>query len=139
MRLGFDLDGTLADMQNALAREARRLFPDVDLDSLPRSAAPDSSAEENANGGGEDTQWSMGSLNSAQQREIWKAVAARHNFWETLDEIEPGALARLWHLVQTRKWELIFLTSRPETVGDTAQAQSYRWLAAHGYAAPSIF
>ena len=39
MRLGFDLDGTVADLQSALAREARRLFPEVDQASLPSSAA----------------------------------------------------------------------------------------------------
>ena len=42
-------------------------------------------------------------------------VCDRENFWETLEEIEPGALARLYSLVQTHRWELIFLTSRPET------------------------
>src|ERR1044071_2911252 len=73
------------------------------------------------------------------QREIWNAVCARENFWETLDEIEPGALARLYQLVQAHRWELIFLTSRPETRGDTAQAQSHRWLSQHGYLHPSVF
>ncbi len=66
-------------------------------------------------------------------------MRGRENFWETLDEIEPGALSRLYRLVCDRRWELIFLTSRPETAGDTAQAQSHRWLAAHGFPAPSVF
>ena len=39
MRLGFDLDGTLADMHEALARVAKDLFPDVDPATLPQSAA----------------------------------------------------------------------------------------------------
>src|SRR5262249_38354587 len=51
----------------------------------------------------------------------------------------PGALSRLYRLVQERRWELVFLTSRPETAGDTAQLQSHRWLCAHGYDAPSVF
>lgn len=139
MRLGFDLDGTLADMQSALAREARRLFPDIDPASLPRSATPDSPSPDEGNAGTGETQVTIGELSAGQQRELWKAVCARHNFWETLDEIEPGALTRLYDLVRTRKWELIFLTSRPETAGDTAQTQSYRWLAAHGFASPSVF
>jgi hypothetical protein len=41
--------------------------------------------------------------------------------------------------VKDRRWELMFVTSRPETRGDTAQAQSYRWLAAQGYETPSVF
>jgi hypothetical protein len=81
----------------------------------------------------------MSSLSSRQQRELWDAACARENFWETLEEIEPGALARLSRLARERRWEVIFLTSRPETRGDTAQVQSHRWLSAHGFELPSIF
>jgi hypothetical protein len=42
-------------------------------------------------------------------------------------------------MVTQRKWELIFLTSRPETRGDKAQLQSFRWLVSKGYLTPSIF
>src|SRR5262249_19451063 len=70
---------------------------------------------------------------------LWSAVRARENFWETLDEIEPGALARLATIARERRWEIIFLTSRPETAGDTAQLQSHRWLVAHGFPTPSVF
>ncbi|MGC4081804.1 MAG: hypothetical protein QM736_06780 [Vicinamibacterales bacterium] len=55
------------------------------------------------------------------------------------DRDRAGALARLYRLVKDRKWELMFVTSRPETRGDTAQTQSYRWLAAQGYDTPSVF
>ena len=138
MRLAFDLDGTLADMQNALAREARALFPVLDPASLPQSAAPDAPADASATA---DSPPPFGSLNltTRQQRELWNAVRARHNFWETLDEIESGALSRLYRLVRDRRWELIFLTSRPETAGDSAQLQSHRWLVAHGFPLPSVF
>ena len=40
MRLGFDLDGTVADLHSALTLEARRLFPDIDPAAIPNSAAP---------------------------------------------------------------------------------------------------
>ncbi len=142
MRLGFDLDGTVADMQSALAREARELFPSLDPASLPRSAAPDAAAGDPsapARSSAEPSTVSTLKLTARQQRDLWAAVRARDNFWETLDEIEPGALARLYRLVRERRWELIFLTSRPETAGDSAQEQSHRWLAAHGYMSPSVF
>lgn len=145
MRLGFDLDGTLADMHSALAVEARRLFPTIDPDVLPNSVAPDEPAAAPVGGAQEakteaaDEQISIGALSPRQQRELWNAVRAKENFWETLDEIEPGALARLYSLVQGHRWELIFLTSRPETRGATAQAQSHHWLVSHGYPAPSVF
>lgn len=140
MRLAFDLDGTVADMQSALAREARRLFPGIDPSSLPKSTAPEPETEPSADQARDETsQISIGHLSARQQRELWKTVCDQENWWETLAEIEPGSLARLYRLVCDRKWELIFVTSRPETRGDTAQAQSYRWLAAQGYETPSVF
>jgi len=137
MKLGFDLDGTVADLQGALAREARRLFPRVDPGDLPESIASgnDAAAAQDAGAPG----FSMSSLTSLEQQELWNAACATVNFWETLDEIEPGALARLSRLTRERRWEVIFLTSRPETKGDTAQLQSHRWLAAKGFELPSIF
>jgi hypothetical protein len=138
MRLGFDLDGTVADLQGALAREARRLFPGVDPGTLPRSIAPqseDAGRDETAGAPG----FTMSALSAKQQRELWAAACERENFWETLDEIEPGSLARLSRLARERRWQVIFLTSRPETRGDTAQAQSHRWLTARGFELPSVF
>jgi hypothetical protein len=138
MRLGFDLDGTLADLQGALARESRGLFPEVDRGALPRSVAPIAPDA----GGGEDggaPDFTMSALPARQQQELWSAACTRLNFWETLEEIEPGSIARLSRLARERKWEIIFLTSRPETSGDTAQVQSQRWLAAHGFELPSVF
>jgi hypothetical protein len=138
MRIAFDLDGTVADLRAALDREARELFPDIDPGSLPNSVA--AIGDPAAPAPPDDAKAAPGSaLTSRQQNELWAAVRERVNFWETLDEIEPGLLARLFRVVQERKWEVIFLTSRPETRGDTAQLQSYRWLAAHGYKTPSIF
>ncbi len=150
MRLGFDLDGTLADLQGALARTARDLFPEVDPSTLPRSVASQGSQDSPGSQGSPDAR-SPGdgesggtpavgrALTARQQSELWREACSRVNFWETLDEIEPGALARLDRLVRARRWELIFLTSRPETAGDTAQLQSHRWLAAHGCPSPSVF
>ena len=151
MRLGFDLDGTVADMQAALAREARILFPDLDLSAVPTSPAPDetipgeaSSTEPQTPPLASTSPASSGSsskltLTSRQHQALWKAACARENFWETLAEIEPGSLKRLYGLTRQRKWEVLFVTSRPETKGDTAQAQSHRWLVAQGFESPSIF
>ena len=138
MRLGFDLDGTVADLQGALAREARGLFPGVDPGTLPRSISPQADSAP-ATEGEAPAGFSMSALTPRQQRELWDAACARENFWETLDEIEPGSLARLSRLARERRWQVIFLTSRPETKGDTAQVQSHRWLSARGFELPSVF
>ena len=138
MRLGFDLDGTVADLQGALAREAQRLFPGVDPGILPRSIAPGGDAAV-ADEGGAVPGFSMSALSARQQRELWDAAQDRVNFWESLEEIESGSLARLSRLARALRWEVIFLTSRPETRGDTAQVQSHRWLTARGFELPSVF
>jgi hypothetical protein len=138
MRLGFDLDGTVADMQTALAREARQLFPDLDPSAVPRSPGTDDPRTEEA--ASEPPQASSRLvLTSRQNKALWDAACARENFWETLAEIEPGALKRLFALSKQRRWEVIFITSRPETKGDTAQMQSHRWLTAQGFESPSVF
>jgi hypothetical protein len=78
-------------------------------------------------------------LTSSQQRELWRHVAATENFWEGLKEIEPGAVAQLGRIAAERRWEVIFLTTRPETAGRTSQVQSQRWLESMGFTLPSVY
>ena len=98
MRLGFDLDGTVADLRNELALEAVRLFPDVDLSAVPQSPPHDASpasAEADEVSAGEATaeqvsqasarSKSIRTLSARQQRQIWKAACDREDFWESLD------------------------------------------------------
>jgi hypothetical protein len=56
-----------------------------------------------------------------------------------LNETEPGVIARLATMAKNRRWEIIFLTKRPQTVGATAQVQSQRWLESKGFVLPSVF
>lgn len=70
---------------------------------------------------------------------LWDRVEAIENFWETLNEIEPGMVARLYALSIERRWEVIFLTRRGPTAGSTAQVQTQRWLEARGFALPSVY
>src|SRR5262249_59195522 len=97
MRLGFDLDGTVADLHSALTLEARRLFPDIDPAAIPNSAVPGTGPTTPAAGSDaqprppEEQALSFGSLSSRQQSAIWDAVCNRENFWETLEAIETGA------------------------------------------------
>src|SRR5262249_45562050 len=78
-------------------------------------------------------------LSSRELDQLWQHVRGIENFWLTLDEIEPGAVARLGALASMHGWELIFLTQRPATAGDTAQRQTQRWLEGHGVELPSVF
>jgi hypothetical protein len=48
-------------------------------------------------------------------------------------------IRRLATLASERRWEIVFLTKRPQTVGATAQVQTQRWLESKGYRLPSVF
>lgn len=140
LRLGFDLDGVLADLNSALIREALRLFPDLEVrPGAPPLApgAPDPEAAEGADPS--EAAPPALALTRRQERQLWDAVKKIENFWETLDESEPGIIRRLAETARARRWEVIFLTSRPRTAGDIVQVQSQRWLADKGFALPSLF
>lgn len=78
-------------------------------------------------------------MTARQQRRLWRHIASIENFWEALDELEPGVVAQLSALARDRRWEIIFLTKRPETMGATAQVQSQRWLESKGFTLPSVY
>lgn len=66
-------------------------------------------------------------------------MPAVDNFWEHLDEIEPGAVAKLATIATERRWEVIFLVRRIPIRGSTSQLQSQRWLIARGFEIPSVY
>jgi hypothetical protein len=125
LRIAFDLDGLLADMDSARKREEDRLFGEAGSTS-PTLGRAEQSREPR-------------SLTDDQRRQLWQALGAIDDFWETLDEIEPGAVAAIAARARARRWEIIFLTSRPETAGSTPQLQTQRWLQRHGFDLPSVF
>lgn len=141
LRLGFDLDGVLADLNTALAREAMRLFPGLEpLQGADQTLVPGAVEPEAADGADPaETSPNSLALTKRQERQLWDAVKRIDNFWETLDETEPGIIRRLAEVASARRWEVMFLTSRPRTSGDVVQLQSQRWLRAHGFEFPSLF
>ena len=99
LRLGFDMDGVLADLNAALLREALLLFPGEDVGRLscvcrilrrrpPRRVA-------HCRGNPRQVVPPSLRLSPRQQRQLWDAVKSIPNFWETLDETEPGIVARI--------------------------------------------
>jgi hypothetical protein len=168
LRIGFDLDGVFADMEGELSRQSALLFGEAGKrskppSSSPSSATPSSSDNQPIRQGGQEGAPAAGpsdsgdtgvpalpgiddelplpklALTSRQQRQLWRHVGAIENFWETLEEIEPGSIARLAQVAAERGWEIIFLTKRPRTAGVTAQVQSQRWLQSRGFPIPSVF
>jgi hypothetical protein len=161
LRIAFDLDGVLADMESELVRQAEILFGEAMTRRLQErvEATPASPGNATTRGtaAGDRTGRSSESQNSAekvsddvppivkldmterQQRQLWRHVESIENFWESLAEIEPGAVARLASAATQTPWEVIFLTKRPGSAGATAQVQTQRWLEAKGFRLPSVY
>jgi hypothetical protein len=165
LRIAFDLDGVLADMETELVRQSEILFGETKTRALKAGARtgranagvtkrPDPEAveprvaDEAAPGDAEPAASTAAGgalaivrlrMTVRQQRRLWRHVQSIDGFWESLQEIEPGIVARLAALSAERRWEVIFLTKRPETAGATAQVQTQRWLQAHGFPLPSVF
>ena len=142
LRIAFDLDGVLADMESELARQAKSLFGDRAATREPIAApvpqqqagSDDSSAD--ASPPADDVALD---LTPRQLGRLWRHVETIDGFWETLKEIEPGTIARLATIATSRRWEVIYLTKRPASAGATAQLQSQRWLEVNGFKLPSVY
>jgi hypothetical protein len=140
LRVACDLDGTLADLEHALQREAQRIFGELVSVRAPRTPRPvtgplrdDVKARDPRRRGVIPR-----ALSAREQSRLWRHVSEIDNFWETLPEIESGAVSRLAMTAADQGWEVIFITSRPDTAGATVQVQSQRWLRRHGFELPTV-
>lgn len=144
LRIGFDLDGTVADMYSSLHEEALKLFgEEVLAKSAYKKAPPSPDGAEGAEAPApEDSTGTLAMdelhLTARQQMQLWDHVKKIENFWTKLPELEPGIIARIAKTASERRWEIIFLTTRPSTAGELTQLQSQRWLDAHGFRYPSV-
>lgn len=137
LRIACDLDGTLADMDGALQHHAEVLFGrGVELrsgnSSLEQVMSPEGVET------GEVVLKRGKGLSDRQMKELWSYVSRIDNFWTTLEEIEPGVIGRFAEMAIANKWEVLFLTQRPASAGETAQRQTQRWLARHGFEYASV-
>jgi hypothetical protein len=109
LRIGFDVDGVLADCAAEVRSIEARLFG-------PGGPGPE-----------------------ARRRGIVsRVITSTPDFWTTLRPIDEGAVARIHALMLEHRWEVFFITDRPATAGDTVQRQTQRWLVAQGFDLPSV-
>jgi len=135
LRVAFDMDGTVADMYASLRKVTEQLFG-TGGDSWSPAGDAETHGEGSALPGPAVDELQ---LTAAQQRQLWDRVKEIENFWTTLPEAEPGIIARIADTARKRRWEVLFITTRPPSAGDTTQVQTQRWLDAHGFHMPSVF
>jgi hypothetical protein len=147
LRIGFDMDGTLADLSSAYAEmEERVMGPELADHDRP---APEAREEEQhveqealpAATIGDNQRTSERRSGASRHRHrdrVWHAIENTPNFWTTLKPLEDGAVSRLYQLTCQYNWEVFFITQRPATAGATVQWQTHTWLVEHGFTTPSV-
>jgi hypothetical protein len=133
LRIGFDMDGVLADFSSAFHEVEARLFGR----GKPIRAELPEEAEERGSG---DQALGAGSVDDTRRRSeaIWNAIRSTPGFWTTLKPLDPTAVRRIRDEMIRHRWEVFFITQRPETLGETVQRQTQRWLLAQGFDVPSV-
>jgi hypothetical protein len=120
LRVGFDLDGVVADFRTAFLEAAAKLLGREAI-QRPTAPMPDFNA-----------------VSAADAKRVWRAITETPNWWLGLTPYEPAQIARLYQLMRRYRWEVSFLTSRIPTTGDSVQFQSQAWLEANGFYMPAV-
>jgi hypothetical protein len=120
LRLGFDIDGVLANFRASFRGTAAKLVrgdvEDLDPDQT-ESASP---------------------LSPNDVRRVWEHIAKAPNWWMEIDAYEPEQIARLYGLTRAAGWEVFFMTKRPPSAGDSVQFQTQWWIERFGFYLPSV-
>jgi hypothetical protein len=132
LRIGFDLDGVLADFASAYRDVEAGLFG---VDPVAPAAEP---AEEEEQQNAAAAEPSQPSRDRSRRDAIWRQIQSTPDFWLSLQPTDPFAVRRIHHLMLRHRWEVFFITQRPATQGDTVQRQTQRWLVAQGFDLPSV-
>jgi hypothetical protein len=121
LRLGFDIDGVLANFRAAFREAAIRIVRG-EIDDVDPGETPD----------GEST------LSPEDVRRVWDHIAKAPNWWMEIDAYEPEQIARLYSLTRAAGWEVFFMTKRPPSAGDSVQFQTQWWIERFGFYLPAV-
>ena len=120
LRLGFDIDGVLANFRAAFRTTAAKLVRgdvgSVDSDDMDAESP----------------------LDAKDVRRVWDYIAKAPNWWMEIDAYEPEQIARLYGLTRAAGWEVFFMTKRPPSAGDSVQFQTQWWIERFGFYLPSV-
>jgi hypothetical protein len=118
LRIGIDIDGVLADFRTAFHQTAVRcLRHDVDDAQDLETPTP---------------------LSAGEVRRVWEYIAGAQNWWMDVPAYEPDQIARLYSLMRAAGWEVVFMTKRPPSAGDSVQFQTQWWIERFGFYLPAV-
>src|SRR5687767_4940533 len=104
IRIGFDMDGVIADFASAYRDVERRLF------GTARGRAGEPEREEQARSDSDASPEVR-----RRQDPIWKDIEATPDFWVSLRPLDESGVRRIHELMLRHRWEVVFLTQRPAT------------------------
>jgi len=133
LRVGFDMDGVVADFASA--------FRDIECDLFGADTmhpAPNAPEEEKEQTPDRTANPAVSKQESGRRRAVWDRIRAIPDFWTTLKPTDPVAVRQLHAQMLRCGWEVVFITQRPSTAGETVQRQTQRWLVQQGFDMPSV-
>jgi uncharacterized HAD superfamily protein len=117
MNIAVDIDGVLCNFTKAFVGVLQKVFPEKQI-------PPDYEPED----------WNYTKyLNRAEMAMAWRTLVGSENFWFNCEAL-PG-LGQLQTFISTFRHKginIIYCTSRSETMGDTVLVQTRNWLAQRG-------